>query len=67
MQNRNRLTDKKQTYSYQEGKVGGGVNYEFEINTYTLLYIKQITKKDLLYGRGNSTQYSVITYKGKKI
>ena len=31
---------RKQTYSYQRGKVGGGINYEVGINTYTLLYIK---------------------------
>ena len=30
----------------------------------TLLYIKQITNKDLLYSTGNSTQYSVMTYMG---
>ena len=28
---------------------------------HTLLYIKQITNKDLLYSTGNSTQYSIIT------
>ena len=31
------------------------------IDMYTLLYIKQITIKDLLYSTGNSTQYSVMT------
>ena len=39
---------------------------EFEINIYTLLYIKQIINKDLLYSTGNSIQYSVITYMGKE-
>ena len=33
---------------------------------YTLLYIKQVINKDLLYSTGNSTQYSVITYMGKE-
>ena len=33
---------------------------------YTLLCIKQITNKSLLYDTGNSTQYSVMTYMGKK-
>ena len=33
---------------------------------YTLLYIKQITNKDLLYSTENSTQYSVMTYVGKE-
>ena len=36
------------------------------ININTLLYIKQITNKDLLYSTGKSTQYFVITYKGKE-
>ena len=30
----------KQTYGYQKGKAGGeGINLEFEINIYTLLYV----------------------------
>ena len=32
---------------------------------YTLLYIKQVTNKSLLYNTGNSTQYSVMAYMGK--
>ena len=43
-----------------------GINYEFGINIYTLLYIKQVTNKDLLYSTGNSTQGSVITYMRKE-
>ena len=34
----------------------GRINWEFEIDTYTLLYIKWITNKDLLYSTGNSSQ-----------
>ena len=45
---------------------GGGINQEFEINIYTLVYTKQIINKDLLYSTGNSTQYTVITYMGKE-
>ena len=33
---------------------------------YTILYIKQISNKDLLYSTGISTQYSVVTYVGKE-
>ena len=33
---------------------------------YTLLFIKQITNKDLLYNTGNYTQYFIITYKEKE-
>ena len=57
---------RKQTYGYQGGKAGGGINWEIVIDIYTLLYIKQITNKDLLYSTGNSTQYSVMTYMGKE-
>ena len=34
----------------------------FGINTYTLLYTKQIHNNDLLDSTGNSTQYHLITY-----
>ena len=40
---------------------GGGIDWEFGIDMYTLLYLKQITNKDLLYSTGNSAQYSVVT------
>ena len=42
------------------------MNWEIGIDIYTLLYIKQITNKDLLYSTGNCTQYFVITYKGNE-
>ena len=34
--------------------------------TYTLVYIKQIINLNQPYSTGNSTQYFVITYKGKE-
>ena len=37
---------------------------KFGINIYTLLYLKQIPNKDLLYSTGNSAQYSVIKGQG---
>ena len=40
---------------------GKKTDWEFGIDMYTLLYIKQITNKGLLYSTGNSAQYSVIT------
>ena len=43
-----------------------GITQELRINTHILLYIRQITNKDLLYSTGNSTQYFVITYMGKE-
>ena len=58
---------RKQTYGYQKRKgVGGEIYEECSINIYTLLQIKQITNKDLLYSTGNYTQYFIITYKGKE-
>ena len=38
-----------------------GTDWEFGIDTHTLLYLKQIISKDLLYSIGNSAQSSVIT------
>ena len=37
------------------------------MNMYTLLYLKWITNKDLLYNTGNLAQYYVTTYMGKEI
>ena len=54
-----------QTYGYQWGR-RRGINWEIWTDIHTLLYIKQIANKDLLYGTGNSTQYSVMTYMGKE-
>ena len=34
--------------------------------TDTLIYVKQKANKDLLYSTGNSTEYSITTYMGKK-
>ena len=50
----------------QRGNVGGGINQELGISIHRPLYIRQITNKDLLYSRGNVTQYSVITYMRKE-
>ena len=47
---RHRCTE--QTYGHQGGKSGGGgggMNWEIGIDMYTLMCIKQITKKNLLY------------------
>ena len=33
---------------------------------HTLLYIKEITSKNLLYSTGNTSQYTVMTYIGKE-
>ena len=36
------------------------------LSTHTLLYVRQITNKDLMYSTGDSTEYSVITYMRKE-
>ena len=36
------------------------------MDMYTLLYLKWITNKDLLYSTGNSAQYSVTASLGKE-
>ena len=48
---------REQTYGYQRGKVWGRKDWEFGIDMYTLLYLKQITNKDLLYSTRNSNQF----------
>ena len=57
---------RKQTYGYQRGKGRGGINEEFGISRYKLLYIKQINNKVLLYSTGNYIQYLGINYNGKE-
>ena len=43
----------------------GGINQEYGINRYKLLYIKQISNNDLLYSTGNYIQDPLINYNGK--
>ena len=66
LQKRNRLLDRKFNLWFQWGRVGRGKDWEFEIDMYTLQYLKEITKKGLLYRTGNSTKYSVINLNGNK-
>ena len=41
----------------RQGRIaGGGIVREMEIDMYTLLYLKWITNKVLLYSTGNSAQ-----------
>ena len=44
----------------------GRDNWKIGIDIHTLLYIKQITNKDLLYSAGNCTQYSVMACTGSQ-
>ena len=49
------------TYGYGGGGWGEGIVREIGIDMYTLLHLKWITNKDLLYSTGNSAQYYVTT------
>ena len=48
-----------------KGEGEGGISWEIGFDIYTLLHIKWITNKDLLYSTGTSPQYSVMVYMGK--
>ena len=53
---------RERTYDYQGGSVvGKGIVREFGIDMYTLLYLKWIINKDLLYNTGNSAKYYITT------
>ena len=43
------------------------IDQEIGIDIYTLLYIKQITNKNLLYSTGSSTQNSIMDGTGKNL
>ena len=59
---RNRLTDLENEFMITREKgLGQRIVRKFGIDTYTLLYLKWITNKYLLYSTGNSAQYYVTT------
>ena len=58
---RNRLTDRKWTY----GCWGEGIVRDFGMVMYTLLYLKRITNKDLLYSTWSSAQCYVAAWMGE--
>ena len=43
-----------------------GIVRECGMDIYTLLYLKWISDKNILYSTGNSAQYSIIIYMGKE-
>ena len=43
-----------------------GINWEIGTDIYTILYVKQVMYKNLLYRTRNYTQYSVMTQMGKE-
>ena len=46
------------------GRMGEGIVREFGIDMYTLLYLKWVANKDLLYSTWNSAQCYVATWMG---
>ena len=65
----NLLTKQKETHRLRTqtyGCRGEGIVREFGKVLYTLLYLKWITCKDLLYSTGSYIQYLVITYNEKE-
>ena len=64
LQNRNRNIDVENKFMVIRGKGGGGMIWGFGIDIYTLVYMKEITNKDLLYSTENATQYSVMVNMG---
>ena len=60
----NRATNVENKLMATRGKVRGGINLKIGIDTYTLLYIEQITKKDLLYSTRNSVLCNGLYEKG---
>ena len=39
---------------------GGGIDWEFGMDMYTLLYLKQVTNNDLLYSIDNSAHLFIV-------
>ena len=74
MENNHKITQMLELADYAFGTtirnlkwiMWGGISWETGIDIYTLLYIKQRTNKDLLQSTGNSTQSSVMGYRGKE-
>ena len=54
------------TTSQGEGSRERGMDWEFGVDRYKLLYIEQINNKVLLYSTGNYIQYPVINHNGKE-
>ena len=59
-------TQKTNLWLPKEKGVGGGINQEFGISRYKLLYIKQINNNVLLYSTRNYIQNPVLHHNGKE-
>ena len=68
LQNRKKFIDleNKPVVAVGAGGWWQGTLREFGMDMYTLLYLKRITKKDLLYSTGNSAQCYVAAWMGRE-
>ena len=62
LQNRDRLRDERRVVGGKEEGRNKGIFREFGMDMYTLLYLKLITNKDLLYSTWISFQYYVVAW-----
>ena len=47
--------------------MGEGIVKEFGMDMYTLLYLKWLANKDLLYGTGHSAECYVVAWDGMEV
>jgi len=67
IQNRNRLTDKKNRLEVAEGEGRGRrTNWKFGLSRCKLLHLGRTNNKGLLHSTGNYIQYPVINHNGKE-
>ena len=65
--NSNRLTNTENSLVVaKEGGGGIGMDWEFEISRYKLIYIRWTNNKVLLYSTGNYIRYPVMNHNGKE-
>ena len=62
-----RHRSREQTYGHQRGKAAGGggdgvMNWEIGVDMYTLMYIKWMTNKNLLYKKINKIKFKRKSY-----
>ena len=58
--------NRKQTGGSQGEGVGRGMEWEFGVSRYKLLYTEWVNNKVLLYSTENCIQYPVINHNGKE-
>ena len=62
LQNRDRLRDEFRVAGGKDGGRNKGIVREFEVDMHTMLYLKLITNKDLLYSTWDSSQYYAVAW-----